>query len=279
MRVGAHRIDDVRARRDIAAERAERLRERAFQYVDAMHLPLARANAAAARPVHADRVHLVAIGHRAVFFRQIADRLHRRDVAVHRIEAFEDDQLRPFAWFSRQQLLEMLHVVVPPDRLLGAALAHALDHGIVVPFVGQDQAMRQQLGDRGDAGLVRNVAGGKDQRGFLAVQVGEFRLELHQRVIGPGDIARAAGSRAHARRGLDHGANDFRVLPHAEIVVRAPDHDVALALRRMPIGMRKPAGDAFQVGKYAIAPLGPQASQRVCKKPLVIHGLAVSLSV
>ena len=106
-RIGAHRVDDVRARRDVAAEAAERLCERAFQHVDAMHLPFARADAAAARAVHADRVHLVAIGHRAVFLGEIADRLHRRDVAVHRIEPLEGDQLRPLRRLRGEQLLEM----------------------------------------------------------------------------------------------------------------------------------------------------------------------------
>ena len=69
-RIGAHRVDHVLARRDVAAEAAERLGERAFEHVDAMHLPFARADAAAARAVHADRMHLVAIGHRAVLSRR-----------------------------------------------------------------------------------------------------------------------------------------------------------------------------------------------------------------
>ena len=237
----------LRARRDVAAERAERLGERAFQHVDAMHLPLARADAAAARPVHADRVHLVAIGHRAVFLGEIADRLDRRDVAVHRVEALEHDQLRPLARLRGEQLFEVLHVVVAPDLLFGAGLAHALDHRVVVPGVGEDQAVRQQLRDGRDAGLVRHVAGGEDERRLLAVQVGKLRLQLDQRMVGAGDVARAARARAHARRGLDHRADHLRVLAHAEIVVGAPDHDVracpaASARRRAGTGRRSAPG-------------------------------------
>ena len=165
----------------------------------------------------------------------------------------------------------MRDVVVAPDRLLAAGLAHALDHRIVVQRVGQDQAVRQQLGDGRDAGLVRHVARGEDERGLLAVQVGELGLELDQRMVGAGDVARAARAGAHARRGLDHRADHLRVLAHAEIVVGAPDHDVALALRRMPVGVREPAGDALQVGEHPVAPLVPQRLQGTREKFVIIH--------
>ena len=109
-------------------------------------------------------------------------------------------------------------------------LAHALDHRIVVPGVRQDEAIRHQLARGGNAGLVGDVARGKDQRRFLAVQIGEFALELDQRMIVAGDVAGAAGAGAHPGRGLHHGADDLGMLAHAEIVVRAPDHDVLAAL-------------------------------------------------
>ena len=129
---------------------------------------VAVADAAAARPVHADRVHFVDISHGVVALGQIADRVHRRDVAVHGIEALEHDQLRPRRIGGLEQLFEMLDIVVPPDLLLAARLAHALDHRIVVERVRQDEAVRQQLGDGRDAGLVGDVAGGEHQRGRLA---------------------------------------------------------------------------------------------------------------
>jgi hypothetical protein len=103
---------------------------------------VALGDAAAARAVHADRVHLVEIGHRAVALGEIADRFDRRDVAVHRIEALEHDQLGPVADRRRAAALEMRHVVVAEDLLLAAGLADALDHRIVVERVGQDQAVR-----------------------------------------------------------------------------------------------------------------------------------------
>ncbi len=160
-----------------------------------------------------------------------------------------------------EQLFEVADIVVPPDLLLAAGLAHALDHGIVVERVRQQQAVRQQLGDGRDAGLVRDIAGGEHQRGRLAVQVGELALQLDQRMVGAGDIAGAAGAGAHAGGDVDHGADHLGVLGHAEIVVGAPDHHLARAVRGMPERVRKAAGDALEVGKHAITPFVPQLSQ------------------
>ena len=256
---------------DVAAEAAERLGQRALEDVDAVHDAVALGDAAAARAVHADRMHFIDIGHRAVALGEVADPGQRRDVAVHRIEALAGDQLRPVRTRRDQQFLQMRKVVVAEDLPLAAGLANAFDHRIVVERIRQDQAVRDQFCDGRDAGLVRDIARGEQQRGFLAVQVGEFLLELHQRMMGAGDVAGAAGAGADAGGGLDHGADHLRMLAHAEIVVGAPDHDIALALRRMPDRVRKPAGDPLEIGKDAIAPLVMQAIERGTEELAVIH--------
>ena len=102
------------------------------------------------------------------------------------------------------------------------------------------------------------------------MQVGELALELDHRVIVAGDVAGAAGAGAHAGRGLDHGADDFGMLAHAEIVVGAPDHDRLRAVGRMPNGVRKTAGNALKIGEHAVAPLGMQPAQRIGKKAVVV---------
>ena len=133
------------------------------------------------------------IRHRAVFFGEFADLGKRRDIAVHRVQALERDQLR-----CRRQRSAVLRDA--PCRCGGRSgartgLAHAFDHRIVVQRIGQDQAVRNQFCDRRDAGLV-DVARGEQQRGFLAVQIGEFLLELDQWMMGAGNIAGAAGAGA-----------------------------------------------------------------------------------
>jgi hypothetical protein len=145
----------------------------------------------------------------------------------------------------------------------------------VIERVGEDQAVRHQARQRRYAGFICNIARGEDQRGVLAVQVGELALELHQRMVVAGDIARAAGAGAHSGRGLDHGADDFRMLAHAEIVVGAPDDDGFRSLRRMPHCMRKAPGDALQISEYPVAPFGMEPRQRSGEIAVVINVRAI----
>ena len=165
----------------------------------------------------------------------------------------------------------MRHVVVTENLLLAVRLAHAFNHRIVVERIRQDQTVRHQLRQRGNAGLVGDIAGGKDQRRFLAVQVGELAFEFDQRMIVAGDVARAACAGAHPGRGLDHRADHLRVLPHAEVIVRAPDHDVLRALRRMPDRVRETARDPLKVGKYPIPALVPQPAERIGEIGTIVH--------
>ena len=86
------------------------------------------------------------------------------------------------------------------------------------------------------------------------------------------NVARPAGSGSHAGRGLDHGADHFRVLAHTEVVVGAPNDDIARALWRMPHPIGKMAGKALQIGKDAITPLTAQSGDRIGKKVVIVHG-------
>jgi hypothetical protein len=95
-----------------------------------------------------------------------------------------------------EQFFEMTDVVVAPDLLFHAGTPNALDHRIVIPGIRQDHAVRQQPGNTRDAGLVRYIARGEDQRRFFAVQVGEFALQFDQRMVGAGNVAGAAGASA-----------------------------------------------------------------------------------
>src|SRR5262245_17899812 len=91
---------------------------------------------------------------------------------------------------------------------------------------------------------------------------------------GSGDIASAARTGAETRRRCYHGANHLRVLSHAEIVVRAPDHDLARPGWRMPNRVRETAGNALEIGKNSVTLLFSQPVQRRSKERVVIHALA-----
>jgi hypothetical protein len=90
-------------------------------------------------------------------------------------------------------------------------------------------------------------------------------------VVGAGDVAGAAGAGADAGGGFHHRADHLRVLAHAQVIVRAPDHHVALAVRRMPDSVRKASGDPLEVGEHAVTPLVMQTRQRFGEVAVVIH--------
>jgi len=60
----------------------------------AMHDAVALGDAPATWAIHTHRVNLVEISHRAIALGDIANFSNRRDIAVHRIDRLETDQLR-----------------------------------------------------------------------------------------------------------------------------------------------------------------------------------------
>src|ERR1700759_2776988 len=117
---------------DVAAKCAKSLGKRSLDDVDARHHAVPFGDAGAAWPVHANGMHFVEIGHRAIAFRYVADCCEWRDVAVHRIDALEDDQLRPTRRGARKQLFQMFHIAMAPDLAETAGGADAFNHRIVV---------------------------------------------------------------------------------------------------------------------------------------------------
>jgi len=59
------------------------------------------------------------------------------------------------------------------------------------------------------------------------------------------------------------------VLPHAEIVVRAPDGH--LGADAVVEGPRKPPASPLEIGKDAVPPLGAQRVEALSEEALVIH--------
>ena len=270
--IGADGVDQHGVAGDIAAHDPERLAQRAFDDVDLVQNPVALGDAAAAQAVEADRVHLVEIGQRIVLLGQGHGAGQVGDVAVHGIDALEGNQLRRIDRRIDQHRFQMLQVVVAEDVPLGAAIADAGDHRGVVQRVGIDDQARQHLGQGRQRRLIGHEARGQQQRGFLAVQLGEFGLQFDVIMGGAGDVARAAGAGAGLVDGLVHGVGDDGVLPLADIVVGAPDHDVALAaVIPGPGRARKVAAIAFQVGENPIASLALDLLDGGLECGLVVH--------
>ena len=271
---GRERADEVAERGgggDVAADHAERLAERALDDREAVHQAFALGDAAAARAVEANSMHLVQIGHGAVGVGHVAEFLDRRDVAVHRVDGLEGDQLRPARLDQRQPAIEILGAVVLEDLPLGAAVADALDHRRVVLLVGEHHAAGELGGERREAGPVRNVAGGEQQRRFLAVQVGKLALQQHVVVVRSGDVAGAAGACAAALDRLVHCLQHGGVLAHAEIVVRAPDRDFRGSFAVVARGAGEAAAVPLQIGEHAVVSFTHQGAELVPEEAFVIH--------
>ncbi len=195
---------------DVAAHDAEGLAERAFDDGEAVHQAFALGNAAAARAVHADGMHFVEIGHRAVLVGEIAEFLDRRNVAIHRIDGFEGNDLRRARIGCRQAWLRGRRT----ELCLKMTRSHlewriALDHRSVVPGVRKDDHTGNLRTERSKCCPVGHVAGGEQKRQFLAVQIGELALEKNVVVVGARNIPGAARTRAALVDGEFHRLGDL----------------------------------------------------------------------
>jgi len=91
------------------------------------------------------------------------------------------------------------------------------------------------------------------------VQIGELGFEQVIEVCVAGNVASAAAAGAKRTNGLDHRIEHHRVLPHAEIVVGAPDrHLVADAI--LESAREEPAAP-LEIGEDAIAALDAGADR------------------
>ena len=77
----------------------------------------------------------------------------------------------------------------------------------------------------------------------------ELLLQFNVVVMRPGDVPRTAGSSTRFVDGEFHGLGDDRVLPHAEIIVAAPDGNLAHAMGGMVICRREIAAMTEDIGE------------------------------
>jgi hypothetical protein len=133
---------------------------------------------------------------------------------------------------------------VAEDVLLGAAVADAGDHRGVIEGIGEHHHARQLTRQGRQCRIIGDIAGGEDQRRVAAVQIGELALAQHMHMAVAGDVARAAGAGTDRAQGLLHRPEHRRMLPHAEIVVRAPYRDLGAD----PINNRRP----LETGRTAV---------------------------
>lgn len=94
----------------------------------------------------------------------------------------------------------------------------------MVQRVGIDDQPREQLGQRAQRCIVGDIGRGEQQRRFLAVQVGQFGLQLLVINRGAGDVAGAAGACAGRIDGIMPAmiADDPAAVDVGDMVISEP---------------------------------------------------------
>ena len=87
---------------------------------------------------------------------------------------------------------------------------------------------------------------------IFTAQAAKLGLKIDVIVRRSRDIARAARPRPNARDRVGHGGENFRMLSHAEVVVRAPDGDLPTSRGVRCKRSRKRPGMARIYGEIAI---------------------------
>jgi hypothetical protein len=112
------------------------------------------------------------------------------------------------------------------------------------------------------------------------VQIGKLGLQLHVIVRGAGDVARAARAGTGGVEGRVHGGEHGRVLAHAQIIVGAPDGDLALIVGLVAVNRGgEPPGNPFDIGKHPIAFFLPKRVHGVFENSAIVHHIRSSNAV
>ena len=218
------KIDQRPAARDVAAQRADRLRERADLDVHAAVQTEMIDGAASVLAEHAARMRIVDHHDAAEFFGERAEVGQRADVAVHAEDAVGDQQLA----LRRRQLLQNLArgggVLVREHLDRRAAQTRAVDDARVIQLVGDDDVLFRE--DRGDRAGVRGEPALKDDDRLGLLERGEPALELHVDFHGAGDAADGSGSDAEIARRRQRRLPQPRMRRQTQVVVRREIDDL-----------------------------------------------------
>ena len=219
-------IDQVLRPADVAAQRADGLRQRAHLHVDAaVHVEVVDRPAAVAAQ-HARGVGVVDHHDGAVLLGQGGELVHRADVAVHREHAVGDDQLvAGLVLRSPAAVPRSGDVLVAKDLDLGAREPRAVDDAGVVQLVGEDEVVLAQ--DRAHGAGVGRESALEDHAGFDVLEARDLLFEFHVDAHGAGDGAHCARAHAQFARGLQGRLDQLGVVAQAEVVVAGQVDDLA----------------------------------------------------
>ena len=139
----------------------------------------------------------------------------------------------------------MPDIVVAEPHQLGAAERDRIDEAGVNELVGKDRVVTAD--ERRDDTGIREVAAAENQRGGIALEVGQAPFELLVDGQRAGDQARSGRSRAILVERLPCGGNHARMFRQAQIVVAGKVQELAPVQQDFAAGAGIDADSALRV--------------------------------
>ena len=205
--------------------------------------------------------------HRAIFLGDADHLLQRRDIAEHRIDAFEDDQLAGTFGDALQPFLERLDIVVAEGHDLGIAERAAIvDRGVAVDV--EDDVI-VLAGDGGNDAEVGLVAGREDHGMIHGVEVLERVFAGAVTGIGPVEDAAAGGAGAELVQGLLARRDDVGIEGHPHVIVGAEQD--------RPLTVADRDGRAFDALHHQVERVGDAGLEQ--RLALFDHGIELGQEV
>ncbi len=208
-----------------AAHRAHRFGEGADDEIDIVDHALLFADAAAVLADEAHRMRFIHQHHCAMLLGDGDHFLERRDIAQHRIDAFENHQLARFGRDSLEALFHRLDIVVLEGHDLGIA------HRAAVPDAGMAVDVEHDIialaGDGGDDPEIGLVAGREHHRMVHVIELTQRVLALAVTLIGPVEHTAAGGARSEIVERLLACLDHVGIEGHAHVIICAQQDRVA----------------------------------------------------
>jgi hypothetical protein len=219
--------------------------------------------------VHADSMDFIEESQGAVLVSKVTDLLNGTNAAAHAVDTLKSDDLGRFSRQRSELVLQVDHIVVLEDHLLRARVSNALDHRGVVHAVTQDHAVREFAAQSCQSGIVGDVARREDQSTLLRVQLCDRLLKTNSMLVVTRNVPSATSASTVHVQSLVHLVQDFRVLSHSEVIVRAPHRN--LLFLGSHVGLREFLRKTVDVVEVAVTLVLVLLVQLVLVEGLVIE--------
>src|SRR5690606_17280415 len=191
-RKGTYCVHDDAGRCDVTTDYADGLGHGALDDVDLVDQVALGSDASHSSAVHADRMNFVEIGQRVEALGNFHDVGNRCDVAVHRVDRLEHNQLRLTNWIAGQYLGQVFHVIMAKHLPFIRCCSDAVDDRCVIQRIADHDTIGDLPQQALEGGVVRAKAGRENQCRFFIVPVGKTRLESLIKLVGATYVARTA---------------------------------------------------------------------------------------